>query len=240
MVWKFRWPKPEARCLWGRFVGAQTLRVALQSYPNQGYWVDGSGVIVTSSVSGLCWHTGEWTPALAVEPCDPVIKRIAAVAPQAPAPAPMVAPVAIAQAPAPAPQRMLPQKVSFSDDALFGFDKSEIKPDGKIMLDGLVEQLNASQYDSVQVTGHTDRLGSAAYNQKLSERRANEVKNYLVSKNIPGDRLKATGLGETQPVTKIEDCKGKTSPKLIACLQPDRRVDVEMTGSKPAIAVSQN
>ena len=208
-----------------------------QTYKNQGYLVDGSGEIVTSPVSQMCWHTGDWTPALAVEPCDPVIKRTAAIAPQPPAPAPMAAPVAIAQAPAPAPLRTAPQKVSFSDDALFGFDKSEIKPDGKIMLDGLVQQLNTTQYDSVQVTGHTDRLGSAEYNQKLSERRANEVKNYLVSKNIPSERVKATGMGESQPVTQVNDCKGNKSPKLIACLQPDRRVDVEMTGSKAAIAV---
>jgi OOP family OmpA-OmpF porin len=209
-----------------------------QSYPNQGYWVDESGAIVTSSVSGLCWHTGEWTPELAVESCDPVLKRVAVAVPQqAPAPA---APVAVAQAAPPVPLEMPSQKVSFSDDALFGFDKSEIKPAGKIMLDGLVDQLKSAQFDTVQLTGHTDRLGSAAYNQSLSERRANAVKNYLVSKNVPSERVKATGLGETQPVTKPTDCVGKTSPKLIACLQPDRRVDVEMSGTKAGVKVSHN
>lgn len=197
-----------------------------QSYTNQGYWVDGSGSIVTSSTSGLCWHTGEWTPALAVAPCDPTISRVAA------APAPQAeTPVAAAPA-ALAPAKPFPQKVSFSADALFAFDKSGLKPEGKAMLDDLARQLNGAEYDMILVTGHADRIGGAAYNQKLSVQRAEEVKAYLVGKNIPVGRINATGQGETQPMTKAGECVGAKSAKLIACLQPDRRVDVEMTGTK--------
>lgn len=205
-----------------------------QNYPNQGYLVDGSGRIVTSATPGQCWHTGEWTPALAVEACDPVIKRVA----DAPAPAPVPKAVVAIADPIPTPPpvvvKQLPQKVSFSADALFAFDKSALKPDGKTMLDELAHQIEGAQYDKILVTGHADRIGSAPYNQKLSERRANEVKAYLVGKNIPTDRITASGFGETQPVTQSSDCLGPKSAKLITCLQPDRRVDVEMQGTKPA------
>lgn len=198
-----------------------------QSYTNQGYWVDGSGSIVTSSTSGLCWHTGEWTPALAVAPCDPTISRVAA------APAPQATETPVAAAPAAlAPAKPQVQKVSFSADALFAFNKSGLKPEGKAMLDDLALQLNGAEYDMILVTGHADRIGGAAYNQKLSVQRAEEVKAYLVGKNIPVGRISATGKGETQPVTKTGECVGAKSAKLIACLQPDRRVDVEMTGTK--------
>lgn len=205
-----------------------------QNYPNQGYLVDGSGRIVTSATPGQCWHTGEWTPALAVEPCDPVIRRVV----DAPKPAPVPKAVAVAAAPIATPPpifvKPLPQKVSFSADALFAFDKSVLKPDGKTMLDDFAQQIEGAQYDKILVTGHADRIGSAAYNQKLSERRANEVKAYLAGKNIPTDHINASGFGETQPVTRSSDCVGPKSAKLIACLQPDRRVDVEMQGTKPA------
>ncbi len=205
-----------------------------QTYPNQGYLVDGSGGIVTSPVSDKCWHTGEWTPALAVEPCDAVIKRAAVIPPpvaMAKTAEPVAEPVAVLPAPMP---KQVPTKMSFSADALFAFDKSDIKPEGKSTLDDLVRQINGAQYDQIMLTGHADRIGTAAYNQKLSERRAASVKDYLVEKQIPAERVSATGMGETQPVTQTSDCKGGKTPKLVACLQPDRRVDVEMTGiSKP-------
>lgn len=199
-----------------------------QDSMNQGYLVDTSGVIVRSG-TGLCWHTSDWTPARAVESCDPTIKPLAA-APAA------VEPTAVTPAsappPTPAAAKPLPQKLSFSADALFAFDKSVLKPEGKTMLDSLVRQLEGATYDVITVTGHADRFGSNAYNQKLSERRANAVKEYLVSKDIPASRINAEGKGETQPVTKSGDCKGAKSAKVIACLQPDRRVDVEMQGTK--------
>lgn len=200
-----------------------------QDTRNQGYLVDGSGVIVTSG-SNLCWHTSEWTPARAVEPCDPVAKIAAAPMPMpapamAPAPAPVPAPIPAAVVP-------LPQKMSFSADALFAFDKAVLKPDGITMLDDLARQLKGASFDAIFVTGHADRLGRDAYNQKLSERRADAVKAHLVSQNIAPDRVTAKGMGETQPVTAAGECKGAQSAKVIACLQPDRRVDVEVQASK--------
>lgn len=190
---------------------------------NQGYLVDSRNEIVKSGF-GLCWHTSEWTPARAVEGCDPTNKPVA-VATSAQTPAPPV----MAAAPATAGTS---QKVSFSGDALFAFDKSVLKPEGKTMLDDLVTQLNGATYDVVLVAGHTDRFGNEKYNQKLSERRAASVKDYLVSKNIQASRIDAEGKGETQPMTKPGDCRGAKSAKVIACLQPDRRVDVEMKGTR--------
>lgn len=89
------------------------------------------------------------------------------------------------------------------------------------------------KYDAVAVTGHTDRIGSQAYNLKLSARRADAVKAYLVESGIPAGAVAAKGVNGADPVTKPEDCKGnKPTAKLIACLQPDRRVEVEVTGTR--------
>jgi OOP family OmpA-OmpF porin len=127
---------------------------------------------------------------------------------------------------------MAPQSINFSADALFAFDKSILKPEGRSLLDDFTGQLSGAQYDAIFVTGHTDRFGSNDYNQKLSERRANAVKDYLVSKDVPANRINANGKGEMQPVTLPGDCKGAKSVKVIACLQPDRRVHAEVTGTK--------
>ncbi len=137
----------------------------------------------------------------------------------------MVAPMAQAM-----PAKPVPQRFVFSGDALFDFDKSTLKPVGLKMLDGLVTQLGAVTYDSILVVGHTDRFGSDKYNQLLSERRAKSVKDYLVGKNVLATRIEAQGKGETQPTTKPTDCPGGKSAKVIACLQPDRHVDVDVTG----------
>jgi OmpA-OmpF porin, OOP family len=221
-----------------RFVFAAFAATALipatalaQDARNQGYLVDMNGIIVTSANTGLCARDSDWTLARSAEPCDPTNRPVAA----APAPAPKAAMVAVAPPAAisqPEPAKPLPQKLSFSADALFAFDKSELKPEGKAMLDDLVRQLNSATYDVISATGHTDRFGSNEYNQKLSERRANAVKEYLVSKDILASRINAEGKGETQPITKAGECAGAKSAKVVACLQPDRRVDVEMQGTR--------
>ena len=210
-----------------------------QDEGNIGYARDPSGQIVNNA-TGLCWHTGEWTPAMAIARCEPGYQPVAAAPAPAPKPAvvaaapvivaPPARPAAIAQAPA----KPLSEKMSFSSDALFAFDKAELKPEGKTMLDGLVRQISASgsTYETILATGHADRLGSTDYNQNLSVRRANAVRDYLVSREVPATRIDAAGKGEMQPVTKAGECVGAKSAKLIACLQPDRRVDVEMTGTK--------
>lgn len=157
------------------------------------------------------------------------------VAPPAPAPAP--APVEAAPMPPVAP--VMPaapsrQRVSFSADSLFGFDQSTVRPEGRAALDTFARDISGTEFDTIRVEGHTDRLGSAAYNQKLSTRRAESVRDYLASSGrIPASKITAVGMGETAPVTKPADCKGnKPTQALIACLQPDRRVDVEATGTR--------
>ena len=206
----------------------------------QGYLLDTRGNVIKTQY-GLCVRTGYWTPAMAIAECDPDLVKKVEVPVAAPLPKPAPAPMAaVAPTPAPAPvvvpvpvpQKVVPQKVSFSADTLFAFDKSTLKPEGKSELDGFVKDLNGVSYESIKVTGHTDRIGSPQYNQKLSERRAKEVRDYLTSKDIPANRIVVEGKGETQPVTKLGDCTGPKSKKLIACLQPDRRVDVEVVGTK--------
>jgi len=143
--------------------------------------------------------------------------------PRPPPPPPVVV------APPPAPKR-----VSFQADSLFGFDKSGLRPEGKAALDTFATELKGTSFSTITVEGHTDRLGSVKYNQKLSEQRAETVKDYLVtSGGIDAGKISAVGKSESMPVTKPEDCKGKAAtPKLIACLQPDRRVDVEVSGTR--------
>jgi OOP family OmpA-OmpF porin len=114
------------------------------------------------------------------------------------------------------------EKIVISIEALFDFDKSDLKLPGRKILESAVTQLKKNQdIDLVLVTGHADKIGSTQYNQILSERRANAVKAYLVSKGIEGSRLKANGKGKSDPIASCDGVKGQ---KLIVCLQPDRRV----------------
>jgi len=165
---------------------------------------------------------------------------VAAAPMAAPAPAPAPEPV-MAAAPAPAPMPMVAavapaprRQVSYSAESMFGFDASAVQPAGKTALDGFAGELGSTQYDTVNVTGHTDRLGSTAYNQTLSQQRADAVKTYLVSTGkVDAAKVSAVGKGESAPVTATADCKGThPSAKLIACLQPDRRVDIEVVGTR--------
>jgi OOP family OmpA-OmpF porin len=208
-------------------VSAQSL--ASESVRKQGYVLDGSGAFVTAA-DGTCWHNGAWTSARPAEPCDPVPKaapQIATVAPRE-APAPAVAPVAPVPVPVPAP---VATKFSLSAGTLFAFDKVDLKPEGKTTLDDVVKKLDGATYDAILVTGHTDRIGSPKYNQKLSEQRAQTVKEYLMDKKVQANRIDAQGKGESDPVTQPNACKGAKSAKVIACLQPDRRVDIELQGA---------
>jgi OmpA-OmpF porin, OOP family len=150
------------------------------------------------------------------------------------APAPMIV-VSPPPPPAPAPAAPpAPMRISLSADSLFDFDRSVVKPAGRQALDKLAVDLRGMSYHYIQVTGHADRLGSQGYNLKLSTRRAEAVSAYLVqSGGVEANKIAATGLDEAKPVTKPGDCKGdKPTPELIACLQPDRRVEVEVTGTR--------
>ena len=174
---------------------------------------------------GLVYRFGAKTPAPAPRAAAP--ERVAA----APAPAPKPAAVT-----PPAPKKPVPpalRKVSFSTDSFFDFAKSTVKPAGKQHLDKLAADLRDVDYNVITVTGHTDRIGSHAYNMKLSTRRAEAVKTYLVAAGIPAGKISAKGTDGSDPVTKPGECKGtKATKALIACLQPDRRVEVEVSGTK--------
>jgi len=191
------------------------------------YVIDQRGEVVMSG-AGLCWRTGFWTPAGAARDpagckCDKdlIPKEVCE---------PMVAKAAPAAAPAAKPSG---DKITVAADALFDFNKATLRPAGKAKLDEVVAKAGAIKLEVIIAVGHTDRIGSDAYNQKLSERRAAAVKQYLVSKGIDANRVYTEGKGKKNPVTKPDQCPGKApTKKVIECLQPDRRVDIELIGTK--------
>ncbi len=200
-----------------------------QTAADRVYVIDQRGEVARSG-TGLCWRTGFWTPAAAAKDpagcaCDKDLLPKEVCEPKAtPAPA---APAAAKPATAPARE-----KVTVAADALFDFNKATLRPEGKAKLDDVVAKSQQLTLEVVIAVGHADRIGSAAYNQKLSEKRAASVKDYLVAKGIPANRIYTEGKGSKQPVTKPDQCKGPKSAKVIACLQPDRRVDIEIIGTK--------
>jgi len=186
--------------------------------------------VVAKSGFGLCWRTGYWTPAAAAADkagceCDKDLLPAATCAPKAAAPAAPAAPAAAGVKPS-------GEKVTVAADALFDFNKAVLRPEGKAKLDEVVAKSQAIKLEVILAVGHTDRIGSDSYNQKLSEKRAAAVKEYLVAKGIEANRVYTEGKGEKQPVTG-DKCKGNAKTKaLIDCLQPDRRVDIEVIGTK--------
>jgi OOP family OmpA-OmpF porin len=206
------------------------LVLAADKAPKKGYLTDTENGVVKSNF-GLCWHTGFWTPADAIEGCDGMLKKAAIplVTPlPAPAPAPYVdtspGPIADTAAPAPVAAIAVPssEKITFEADTFFDFDKSVLKPAGKTKLDDLASKLQGIDIEVVVATGHTDSIGSDAYNIKLSLRRANAVKAFLVSKGIPADRIFTAGKGEGTPVASNKTRDGRAK---------NRRVEVEVVGS---------
>ncbi|MDD5031113.1 MAG: OmpA family protein, partial [Rhodoferax sp.] len=153
-----------------------------------------------------------------------------------PAPTPVaLAPVVLAPVPVSMPVPivvMAPavQRFSMSTDTSFEFGKATLKSAGESKLDSIVAKLDTSRRGQIKVTGHADRIGSEAANQRLSLNRADSVKSYLVSHSVPAERIVVAGRGETEPLTSSTDCQGPTSAKTIACLAPDRRVDIELVG----------
>ena len=184
--------------------------------------------VVAKSGFGLCWRTGYWTPAAAAADkagceCDKDLLPKETCAPKADAGK---------AAPAVAGPKPAGEKITVAADALFDFNKAVLRPEGKAKLDELVSKANAIKLEVILAVGHTDRIGGDAYNQKLSEKRAAAVKEYLVAKGIEANRVYTEGKGEKQPVTGNK-CKGNAKTKaLVDCLQPDRRVDIEVIGTK--------
>lgn len=178
---------------------------------------------------GLIYRFGVKAPAPVARQYTPEPVVVA----QAPPPAPVVVPTPTPKPPPPPPPPK-PQKVSFSADSLFGFDKSTVNPAGRLELAKLAADLRGVDYDVISVIGHTDRIGAQGYNQKLSTRRADAVSAYLMeSAGIPAGKINAKGVSDSDPVTQPGDCVGtKATQALIACLQPDRRVDIEVSGKR--------
>ncbi len=196
----------------------------------QGYW--GSSGMYVKNATGLCWHAGYWTPAMAVMECDPDLVP-KPVTPAAPPPAPKAEPPKPAPAPAaaaaPAPKRC-DQTVTLDADDSFEFNKAVLKKSAlaKLDKDVLTKVPLCAKLEMILISGHTDRLGSSQYNQKLSEKRADAVKAYLIKKGVDGSKIEIMGMGKTLQVKSCPD--GKDRKALISCLAPNRRAVIEIKG----------
>ena len=197
------------------------------------YVLDQRGNVVVDPF-GLCWRTPWWTPQLAGIDgpkgagcaCDKAVlpKEVCEPPPPPPPPAPRAAPPP-PPPPPPAPKPAAPgvEKVTLAADALFDFDKSVIKPEAKAKLDDLVSKLAGVNLEVIVAVGHTDSVGTDAYNQGLSARRANAVKQYMVSKGIEANRIYTEGKGESQPVADNRTAEGRAK---------NRRVEIEVIGTR--------
>ena len=188
-------------------------------------WKNGNGELVwKNGTNELCWRNANWTPATAAPGCDgAIVPVVAAPAPApvaAPAPTPVPAPIVAPVAP-PAPP--VATKVTYAADAFFDFDKSVLKPEGRAKLDDLVGKIKDINLEVIIAVGHTDSVGSDAYNQKLSVRRSESVKAYLVSKGIEKNRVYTEGKGEKQPVADNKTAEGRAK---------NRRVEIEVVGTR--------
>ncbi len=200
--------------------------------PSPGYLIDSSNHYVKNNY-GECWRTGYWTPAMAVEECDPglVKKEEPKVAEVTPPPPPPPAPVV-------GPEKPAFEKVTLQAETLFDFDKAVVRADGKKILDEEVvaKMKQYPQVEVILVTGYADRIGSKKYNMKLSQRRADAVRNYLESQGIEAKRIETAAKGSADPVVSCSDVKGpanRHNKKLVQCLQPNRRVVVEIKVQRP-------
>lgn len=183
-------------------------------------WQNGTSELVwKNGTNELCWRDANWTPATAAADCDGALKPVAAAV------APAATPAPAAPAPAPAPAPAVASKVTFSADAFFDFDKAVLKPEGKAKLDDLASKVKGINLEVVIAVGHTDSVGSDAYNQKLSVRRAEAVKAYLVSKGIEKNRVYTEGKGEKQPIADNKTKDGRAK---------NRRVEIEVVGTRAA------
>jgi OOP family OmpA-OmpF porin len=194
-------------------LSAQAQQDIKASTPKSAYVQDGRGVIARNPF-GLCWRTGYLTKEDAVEGCDEVAKKPEETPPPAPA---------AAVTPPPPPPAPTSEKVTFAADAFFDFDKSDLKAEGKAKLDDLASKLGGITLEVVIAVGHTDSIGTDAYNQKLSVRRAESVKSYLISKGIDPKRVYTEGKGESQPVADNKTSDGRAR---------NRRVEIEVVGTR--------
>ena len=213
-----------------RIAGAAAALIAAFPTPQAASAADAGGYLVSSNGRavidpfGRCWHTGEWRPGMRFQSCQP---RLASAA--APAKAPPAAPRVLARETAPAPKPPVPLRLSA--DTLFAFDSAELSERGRAALDSLDKRIAAADYRRVDIAGHADPLGAASYNRRLSERRADSVRDYLARHGIDAHRMVAEGLGSADPVTREAQCKDLPRGALIRCLQPDRYAQVTVLGA---------
>ena len=181
---------------------------------NSDNWRNGHGNLIwKNGTNELCWRDAYWTPATAAPGCDGAL--------QAPAATPT--PPAVAPVPPAPPAPVAAQKVTYAADAFFDFDKSVLKPEGRAKLDDLVGKIQGINLEVIIAVGHTDSVGSDAYNQRLSVRRAEAVKAYLVTKGIERNRIYTEGKGKKQPIASNATAEGRAK---------NRRVEVEVVGTR--------
>jgi OOP family OmpA-OmpF porin len=190
-------------------------------------WRDASGQPWRNGPGSECWRDSSWTPATAYPTCDGAAKPPppAPMAAAAPPPPPAAPPPAPAPAPVAAAPRPAAQKVTYAADTFFDFDKYVIKPEGKAKLDDLVDKTKGIALEVIIAVGHTDNIGTVEYNQKLSERRANAVKDYLVSKGIEKNRVYTEGKGLKNPIASNSTAEGRAK---------NRRTEIEVVGTRAA------
>ncbi|HXW65561.1 MAG TPA: OmpA family protein [Burkholderiaceae bacterium] len=198
---------------------------------NSGYAGASDGTVVRNS-TGLCWHTGFFTKDLALAECDKdLIPPPPPPPPPLPPPPPPPPPPPAAAAPPPPPppppppeKRTVQEKLTFGSDEFFDFDKSTLKPTAITALDDLVAKLkSATVLNSVRIVGYTDSVGGSAYNEKLSLRRAETVRNYLTEHGVPADKIVVEGKGKSDPIADNKTEAGRAK---------NRRVEVEVDGYK--------
>jgi OOP family OmpA-OmpF porin len=189
-------------------------------------YVTSEGAPVTAA--GQCVHTADWAPRMRFADCEPQ----PAGAEAAPAPeqaARVVEEVVVLQETVVAAPIAVPFRLSL--DALFDFDSAALKAGADAALDTLAQQIAGAEYGTVDIVGHADRIGPAAYNLHLSERRARAVSEYLAAHGIDSSKISFAGVGSSDPVTGTE-CKSMRGARLVACLQPDRFAEVTVVGTQ--------
>ena len=186
-------------------------------------WRAADGTVWKNGTNELCWRDANWTPATAAENCDGAVKPPPPPPPPAPAPAP--APAVTPPPPPPPPPPPVPtsEKVTYAADAFFDFDKAVLKPEAKAKLDDLIGKTKGVNLEVIIAVGHTDSVGSDSYNQKLSIKRSEAVKAYIVSKGIEKNRVYTEGKGEKQPVADNKTAEGRAK---------NRRVEIEVVGTR--------
>lgn len=209
-----------ARTLFALASFALVNAASADQFTKEGYALGTPTKTIVKNGSNNCWRTGFWTSDMAIAECDSSLVKVAVV--ETP-----VAPMA------PPPVKSEAIELTLESDTLFEFDKSVISAKGKQHLDNqVIAKMNEyPQIEMVRITGHADRIGSEAYNQKLSQRRADAVKDYLVEQGIVSSRTETAGSGESDPAVSCTDIAGKNNSKntnLIECLKPNRRVVVEI------------